>query len=378
MEERGAVRAREDADLDRERPDVLQAPAVRSDALVEDGAADLLLEERVEGQADVRLADRIAGGYAPLGPPTGHQRGNALALELVEADLALRLVGVADLATDPVLEELGDPRLLGWIDLLRRPLDLRLSDGADERLLRGDELRDGGLRKPQCFDEPFLGHLVRARLEHHDRVAGAGDDEIHLARLELLDRGIQRERAVDRPDPNAADRSVERRVRDREGGGRGVHREDVGFVLLVGAERRDDDLDVVAEPLREKRPDGSVGESCGEDALLGRPALAARERAGDLAGRVEALLEVDGEREEVDAGPDGRRDRGRREDDRVAVTDGDRATGLLGQLSGLEDEGLAVDDGLGSGYRHVVFARMPARDLRGAHRRRPSRPRISW
>src|SRR5207249_6251716 len=120
-----------------------------------------------------------------------------------------------------------------------------------------------------------------------DRVARAGDDEVERALFHLLDRRIERELPVDGPDANAADRTIERSVRDSEGGGRGVHRKDVVVVLLVGRPGRDDDLDVVSEALRKERPDRPIGETRGEDALLRGTAFAARERAGDLACGIE-------------------------------------------------------------------------------------------
>src|SRR5207249_10710464 len=124
-----------------------------------------------------------------------------------------------------------------------------------------------------------------------------------------------------------------------ERGRRGVHREDVVVVLLVARPRRHDDLDVVLEALRPERPDRPVDEPRCEDALLGRPALTARERAGDLARGVEALLEVDREREEVDTEA-GLRDGGRGEDDGVAVPVSYRAAGLPRVIGGIEGLGL--------------------------------------
>src|SRR6266446_1937591 len=50
-----------------------------------------------------------------------------------------------------------------------------------------------------------------------------------------------------------------------------------------------------AEALWKERADRAVGEARGEDALLRRTALAARERARDLARGVKALFEVDGQ-----------------------------------------------------------------------------------
>src|SRR5439155_27320965 len=166
---------------------------------------------------------------------------------------------------------------------------------------------------------------------------------------------VARELSVDRADADAADRSFERRIGDVERGRCRVHREDVVLVLLVGGPRRDDDLDVVPEALRPQRSDRAVDETSGEDALLGGAALTSRERTGDLARRVEALLEVDGEREEVDTGPDRLRDRARCEDDCVAIANRHRAAGLLRVSTGLECEWLAVDVRGGLGWCHECF-----------------------
>ena len=64
-EQAGAVGTRDEADLDRDRPDVRQAAAVDPDALVEDDPPDgLLLEQAEEALADARLAP---GGLEQLG-----------------------------------------------------------------------------------------------------------------------------------------------------------------------------------------------------------------------------------------------------------------------------------------------------------------------
>ena len=69
----------------------------------------------------------------------------------------------------------------------------------------------------------------------------------------------------------------------------------------VGRKRRADDLHLVPEALGPERPDRAVDHAGSEDRLLGRAPLALEEAAGDLAGRVHPLLDVDGEREEVRA-----------------------------------------------------------------------------
>ena len=67
------------------------------------------------------------------------------------------------------------------------------------------------------------------------------------------------------------------------------------------------------------------------------PRLALDEAAGELAGGVGSLAVLDLEREEVAAGDGITGDSGD-EDGGIAETDHDRAMGLLGELSGFEDE----------------------------------------
>ena len=96
-----------------------------------------------------------------------------------------------------------------------------------------------------------------------------------------------------------------------------------------------DDLHLVAEALGEARAQRAVGEATGEDGGLARPTLTTEDAAGDLARGVHALLDVDRQREEVDAltglaGDDGAQDGG------VAHPHEHRAVGLGSELAGLQ------------------------------------------
>ena len=133
-------------------------------------------------------------------------------------------------------------------------------------------------------------------------------------------------------------------------------------VLLVGAEDGRDDLGLVAEAVGERRAQRAVGEPAGEDGVLGRTALTAEERAGDLAGGVRPLLDVDGQREEVDAGTDVVGGVGRGQHGGAADRGDDGALALRGQLAGLEGERL-VGPGHGTadadGVSHEGLLSMP-------------------
>ena len=79
-----------------------------------------------------------------------------------------------------------------------------------------------------------------------------------------------------------------------------------------------DDVDLVAEALGERRAQRAVDEPAGQDGLVRGLALPAEERAGDLAGGVGPLLDVDGQGEEVGPLPDRAGGGGRGQQDGVA------------------------------------------------------------
>ena len=199
-------------------------------------------------------------------------------------------------------------------------------------------------------EQDGLGHdvfglEVGARLDHHDRVAGASDDQVELGVLELAERRVDDELAVDPADAHGRNRAVERDLADRQGRRCGDRADDVREVLLVRREDRDHELDVVFVALGEEWADRPVRLSGGQDRVLGRARFALDEAARDLARGVHPLLEIDGQREEVEPGT-GLRTVGGAEHHGVAVTDGDGAAGETRQLAGFDGQRAATELGL--------------------------------
>ena len=95
--------------------------------------------------------------------------------------------------------------------------------------------------------------------------------------------------------------------------------------ILVNGKHRRNHLDVITEILGEERADRPVDQAAVENRLLAGTSLAADEPARNLAGRVQFLLVVAGEREEVDPLPRRRRHHGRYEQHGVTHPHGDRA-----------------------------------------------------
>src|SRR5690606_4817900 len=119
---------------------------------------------------------------------------------------------------------------------------------------------------------------------------------------------------------------------------------------------------LVAQALDERGAQRTVDEAAGEDRIGGGASLTAEERAGDAAGGVHALFDVDCQREEVEALTWVLSGRGGREQHGVVVEVGDGGSGgLLGKSSGFEANGVfaeaAVVDMGNGGFRiesHVV------------------------
>ena len=183
-----------------------------------------------------------------------------------------------------------------------------------------------------------LVELLGLGLDHQHAFLGAGDDQVEIALLDLLQRRVDHELAVEVADADTADRAHEGHAADRERGRRGDHRQDVGIVLEVVRQRGDHDQRLVAVALVEQRPDRTVDQAGGQHLLLRRPAFTLEEAARDLAGGEGLLLVVHGEREEIQARlgllleHDGGQHRG------AAVGRENRAVGLPRDLAGLEDQ----------------------------------------
>ena len=197
-----------------------------------------------------------------------------------------------------------------------------------------------------------LGQDLGAGLDHHDGVSGAGDDEVELGLLHLAGQRVDHELAVDAADADGADGALEGDLADGQRGRRGDGADDVRVVLLVGREHREHALHVVLVALGEERADGTVGQATGEDGRLGRARLTLDEAAGDLARGVHPLLEVDGEREEVETGA-GVGPIGRAQQHGVAVLHGHGTTSEVGHLASLDGDGATAEFGRKGGYRHL-------------------------
>ena len=326
-----------------------------------------------------------AGQYADFGDDVA----DGLGIAAVDA-----LAGVEDVPANDLgfqlLEHAGDAqlvvfRLLAFREVVRHHLFLGLADRGVAVLLD----RDGVGRAQILLDQPehflleraFVDDLDLARLlggllgefddrvddrlempvaEHHGAehdvfvqflgfrfhhqhgVGGAGDDEVELGVGHLVERRVEHVFVVDEADARSTDRALEGRAGQRQRGGRGHHRQNVGIVFHVVRQHGDDHLGLVAPAVDEQRTDRAVDQAGDQRLLLGRTAFALEIAAGNAARGVGLFLIVDGQRQEVDAFPRrlGGDDGG--EHDGLAVGGHHGAVGLTGDLSGFKPEGTAT------------------------------------
>jgi ferrous iron transport protein A len=336
-EQRRAVRARQQADLAPDRPDLRRRAAVEPLAAAERQFARLGPHRVAERAARARLF--LGGQRSEPGGLGGGDRGAARRL----------LDGLQRCA------QFG-ARRLGQRRLRRRGGDRELGlagRGAQfgERLLAA---RDPLGRLQDRRDRVVLADLARFAFEHHESVGSDADRELEVRELAL---GLAAEReplAVHTLDAQAAGGALGRHRTDVQRGAGGEDREALEVARRFGAEHLHLDLHFVAELVGEQRADRAIDQPAGQHFVVGDAPFAAAEAAGYAARRGELLAVLDGQRKEVLAGL--RRGRGRhgREHAVVAAAREHRAVGLARDASGLERDLRAgdLDGGAVGGGRH--------------------------
>ena len=289
-EERRTVGAGQQPGFHGQVADLVQLAAVEAALGGEHGLAkDLLLHSldrraRLGAALFVVLGDRFDVGIDDTG-----DRLLALELALDVQGIAERLPEIgAEAGVGLFAERLG--ALEGA--LLHTGLGLHLTLGADDLAQLLVAAEDG-------LQDPRLGQLVGCRLDHHNRLVRADDDQVEIRNVTLAIGRVEDQLALDEADANSTHRVMEGDVGQRQRRRGAVDGEDVGVVLTVGGQHQRDDLGLVAKTLREQRPQRPIGHPAGEDLLLRRSALTLEEAAGDSPAGIGVLAVVDRQGQEV-------------------------------------------------------------------------------
>src|SRR5438309_4259864 len=335
-EERRAVGPRQVPHLDRDRPDLVELPAVQAEALLDDQPPDLCSLDRLEGGARV-IALRLVQG----------ERRPDLVEHAADSPRPFLLLGRRERNRELRRSERPHARLeLPVPPGVRVERPARLSRPRDQVFLEPGEAPALGVAEGDRLEHGLLRHLVGARLDHQDRLLSAGDDQLEARHGLLGVRRVCDELAVHQSDPQRAYGTVERDARQAQRHGGAVHCQDVGIVLLVGGDREADDLNLVTKATGKEWADRPVNQPGRQRLFLRGRALPSEVPAGNPATRVHALAVLDREREEVLSFLPGLAGDARGEHHRATVADDDRSVSLPSNLAGLDGERLAVDVGL--------------------------------
>ncbi len=204
-EQRRAVGARQERRLDHDRTHRDEIAAVDALAGVENVPAHDLGFELLEHAGD--LGNRPFGVVVAFREEVRHRLllgggDGVLALGLGRDRIGLAQIGLDD-AEHFRLDRLG----VGLRELARLLGGLlgELDDGLDHRL-------EVPVAEHHGAEHDLLGQLLGLRFHHQHCVLGAGDDQIELALLHLVDGRVEHVFVVGEGDARAADRTHERRA----------------------------------------------------------------------------------------------------------------------------------------------------------------------
>ena len=198
--------ARQYADLDPDRPHFIEPASIEADAALEHFAPQHLLLELLENLLRLEL---------PL-DFSFRDRRDELFQDFIDAIVVLELSANAHRFGERHEHLLLDLAIEVVPDLAFRDLHFRRAGLAGQFVDGRDDPLDGGVRGFERLNHLLFRHLLRACLDHHDRVVAAGDDEIELALLALLERGVDQILTVEEADPHAGNRLREWNVGQRQ------------------------------------------------------------------------------------------------------------------------------------------------------------------
>ena len=333
-EQRRAMGARQHADFGDDVADGLDVAAVDALAGVEDVPANDLGFQLLEHAGDAQL---VVFRLLAFREVVRHHLFLGLADRGVAVLLDRNGVGGAQILLDQAEHFLFQRAFVDDLDVARLLGGLlgQLDDRLDHRL-------EVAVTEHHGAEHDVFVQLLGFRFHHQHGVGGAGDDQVELGFDHLVERRVEHVFVIGEADAGGADRTLERRARNRQRRGGGDQRQNVGIVLHVMRQHGDDDLGLVAPAVDEQRADRAVDQAGNQRFLFGRPALALEIAAGNAARGVGLFLVVDGQRQEVDAFA--RRLRGHHggEHDGLAIGRQHGAVGLTGDLAGFKLEGTAT------------------------------------
>ena len=145
----------------------------------------------------------------------------------------------------------------------------------------------------------FLGQFAGFGFNHQNALRRAGDDQVQLGRFAFGNRRVQNEFAVLVPDARGADGPQEGQSGQRQSGGGGNHRDDVGIVFHIVRQNGAGDLRVVVVAFGEQRTNRTINQARRQNFMFGGTTFAAEETARNATGGIRFFLIVDRQGQEI-------------------------------------------------------------------------------
>ena len=232
------------------------------------------------------------------------------------------------------------------VGLVARIGELLLADLLLDALDKLDDLLVALMTGHNAVEHILVAHLIGAGLDHRHPAVRRGHGHCHLADLALLLGGVHHELAIHQAHRNAADRAVPRDIGNTQGDGRTDHGRDLRRAVGIHAHHRADDGHIVAHILGEQRADRAVNHTADQNGLIRGTALPFQERTRNTAHRIQLLLKIHGQREEVHTVTGFSRGRRGHMHHGLAIADQALAVGQLAHFAGFHNQRTACEFGL--------------------------------
>ena len=285
-----AVYTGQNANLSRQRTNLINASAVHTLALIEPCTDDLLLDEVQD------LVDH-AGLFAANGIESLVCRINDRAQACIPFVLVVGVQSVCHLVMHHcinILEQL-------LVYLVRLKDKLLLADFCLDVGNKGNHFFDFFMTGKNCLEHGILRHFIGASLDHDDLVLSAGNGQMQVIVLALFQRRVQHDLAVNQSYADAGDRSVPGNIGNGQRNRSGDHAHNIRCAVLVHCQNRHDNGNVIPHGLREQRTNRTVYHTRGQNRLFRGLSFPLGERTGNLSHRIHPFLIVHRQREKVDA-----------------------------------------------------------------------------
>src|SRR5438477_2965269 len=282
------MRARENADLARDRAQLLIAPTVDTFLLVQNADAERFLLHVIE-----RLRDRELVGLGMF----FQDRHLHFFAERIDCFCPRNFALGVERAFNPIAADSISNLEQILIHLEQRHLALRLANLCGELFLNPDHFARMLMGKVERLHEISFGNFPGRAFDHDNVVLSSDINQIEVALFALRMRRVRDELPVDATDADSTDRSGKRNVGNAKCCRRAVERENIGIVFAVRAQEKADDLGIVEITLWKERPERPIDHARGERFLFGRSAFALEIASREFPHRGGFFAVIDRERE---------------------------------------------------------------------------------